>query len=190
MQKRDILTKINVNLKSNLPAQARRSPVPPSESYDDVLLSALLNTLDTDSESTGPPADFGEVEELDSDMRSPSTLSADHEATPATDLKTKPRRRRVGRRSWIHVCCKPSMTFAIGRHCENKSTMTCETPRTCLSVTSTNSSSSVTSQLFDSKGFPASKPVWRLHASGMNPRESTLHADIAISCPCTPLSNL
>ena len=59
--------------------------MPPSESDDNVLLSALLNTLDTDSESTGPPADLGEVEELDSDMRSPSTLSAHHEATPATD---------------------------------------------------------------------------------------------------------
>ena len=66
------------------PAQARRSPVPPSESDDDLMLSTSLDTFNTNSESTGPPADLGEAEEPDSDVHL-SALSTDHEATLATD---------------------------------------------------------------------------------------------------------
>ena len=45
-----------------------------------------VDAPNTDSESTGLPADFGKVEELDSDMHpSTMTLSTDHDATLATD---------------------------------------------------------------------------------------------------------
>ena len=62
----------------------RHSPVQPSDSDDDHLLSTSLDGLNTDSESTGPPVDLGEVEDADSDKHL-STPPADHEATPATD---------------------------------------------------------------------------------------------------------